>query len=250
MLGVILAAGTGSRLKGLTAELPKALVEVAGRPLLTYALEFSRLCGCQERVVVTGAHAEKVRALLERLALPGVRWVHNPDYLRQNLYSLGAARPLVQEGFLLQNTDHVYDRRIAERVLAQCGELTAFCDTDRTLGADDMKVERDDQGRLKAISKQLTRFDRGYVGMTFCPTERLQEYFEAFDQVAAEHGDRAVVEMILGRLAGGDAPPRVGDVSGPGWLEVDTPEERHLAEQVILTDPARFPAAGATEPTR
>ena len=89
-----------------------------------------------------------------------------------------------------------------------------------------MKVALGPEGKLGAISKQLTEFDRGYVGMTYCPESMLETYFEAFDRVARRHGDQAVVEMVLGELADaeGDQVPRAesgatfgGDGgSGPG----------------------------------
>lgn len=233
MQGVILAAGTGSRLKHMTESIPKALVPMAGKPLLAYTLAFARLAGCEEIVVVVGAFGEKVVDFLSGLGLSGVRWVENPDYLVGNLYSLGAARPEIKGDFLLLNTDHVYHRDIAGKVRSQCTDLVAFCDRDRELGADDMKVSLDGDGRLNGISKQLASYDRGYVGMTFCPERMLSQYFQAFDRVEKEHGERAVVEMVLGDLARNGCPPAIGDISGVGWLEIDTPGEHASAERTI-----------------
>jgi len=240
MQGVILAAGTGSRLKHMTESIPKAMVRVNGKHLLTYALAFAREVGCDEIVVVAGAHANQVVDLLSGLKLPKVSWVENSDYLIGNLYSLGAARSVIKEDFLLMNTDHVYHRSIAEKVRSQCSDLVAFCDHDRDLGNDDMKVSLDADGRLHRISKQLTEFDRGYVGMTYCPDRSLDAYFQAFDRVATEFGDRAMVEMVLGDLALNGKRPAVGDISGVGWLEIDTPEEHAMAESAVEKSPEDF----------
>ncbi len=234
MQAVILAAGTGSRLQHMTESIPKALVPVAQKPLLAYTLAFARLAGCEEIVVVVGAFSEKVVDFLSGLRLSDVRWVENPDYLIGNLYSLGAARPEIRQDLLILNTDHVYRREIAGMVRSQCSDLVAFCDRDRDLGADDMKVSLNGAGRLKDISKQLSSYDRGYVGMTFCPERLFPEYFQAFDRVEKEYGDRAVVEMVLGDLAKNGCPPAVGDISGIGWLEIDTPDEHASAEKAIL----------------
>lgn len=242
MQTVILAAGTGSRLKNLTTEIPKALVTVAGKPLLAYAIRFAKEFGADDIIVVTGKFREKVEAFLRSIQVPGLRWTHNPEFHRQNLYSLGAARPWIGGDFLLMNTDHVYGRAISLRVRGQAEDLTAFCDQDRLLGADDMKVDLAPNGHLRAISKTLTTFQRGYVGMTFCAASRLPSYFEAFDRVAQRAGDKAVVEMILADLAERGQPPRVGDISGIGWLEVDTQEDHEHAEAAILANPDRYPA--------
>ena len=44
------------------------------------------------------------------------------------------------------NIDHIYRPAIAALAAAPADEVTAFVDTDRTLGDDDMKVERDGAG--------------------------------------------------------------------------------------------------------
>ncbi len=245
MQGVVLAAGTGSRLQHMTRDIPKALVEVGGRPLVQRALAFARLVGCERFVVVVGAFADKVRPVVEQSGLEGLQVAYNPDFLKGNLYSLGAARPLIDGDFLLLNTDHVYRKGVAGRVREQCRELTAFCDSDRQLGADDMKVALDESGRLGRISKQLDDFSRGYVGMCFCPDAMRDTYFRAFDEVAADIGDAAVVEMVLARLAATGHPAAVGDISGIGWLEIDTPDEHRLAERTVVAEPEDFPALEA-----
>jgi choline kinase len=243
MQTVILAAGTGSRLKHLTTELPKALIPLSGIPLIRYAIGFAAAVHPGEVIVVTGAFREKVEAVLREVRHPKLRWVHNPDFLKGNLYSLGAARSLVSDGFLLMNTDHVYRRAIADKVAAQCRELTAFCDQDRKLCADDMKVLTHPDGRLAEISKGLTRFDRGYVGMTFCPHHMLSSYWAVFDRVAAAQGEKAVVEMVLADLARQGTPPMAGDISGVGWLEIDTPDELAAAEAALAGHGGEFPVA-------
>ena len=120
--------------------------------------------------------------------------------------------------------------RWAAPVLA---DVTAFIDTDRTLGNDDMKVERGAHGRIIAIAKTLTKFDCGYVGMSRVPTAWLGRYFEEADRALAEEGRAIHVERILGRLAKTDFAPTCRDISGHGWLEVDTPDERAAAEAAL-----------------
>jgi choline kinase len=241
MQAVILAAGTGSRLKHLTRNTTKALIQVGGRPLIQRALAFARAAGCEEFIVVTGAHGEKVKEVALASRLSGLKVVYNPDFLKANLYSLGVARPLITDSFLLLNTDHVYRSGVALRVRAQCRAICALCDADRQLGADDMKVALDERGLLKSISKKLSDFSRGYVGITFCARDYQKDYFEALDAVAAKYGDAAVVEMVLQELADRGKEIIVGDISGIGWLEIDTPEEKEAADKAVNSCPADYP---------
>jgi choline kinase len=237
---VLLAAGLGSRLGPLTAQLPKALIEVGGTPLVLHALRFAARLAPARVLVVGGFGFPQLAAVLAQARSAPHTLIENPRFRDGNLLSLLAARPALEapsgtdpEGFLVLNVDHIYRPAIAEMVRPPVAEVTAFVDTDRTLGADDMKVERDASGRVRAIAKTLTTFDAGYVGMTRVPGTALARYFAAAEAVLAADGPATHVERVLAHLARGSAPPLCRDISGHGWLEVDTPEERSLAEEAL-----------------
>ena len=241
---VLLAAGLGSRLGALTKDIPKALVSVAGKPLMFHALEFAARLQPVEVIVVGGYGFSLVaRALAEgqaktpALARLPIQLVENTSFRDGNLISLMAARPRLSDGFLLLNVDHIYRPSIAEVVAPDAADVTAFIDTDRNLGADDMKVERRPDGRIRRIAKTLTKFDAGYVGMTRVPSSALPRYWQTADAALAEEGRAIHVERVLGRLAEGDAAPLCRDISGHGWLEVDTADERAAAERALLAPP-------------
>jgi choline kinase len=237
---VLLAAGLGSRLGTLTAQLPKALIPVGTSTLLAHALRFAARLEPARVIVVGGFGFPLVEAELDRLrasAHPAAGLatdlVENQRFRDGNLISLMTARPLIEDEFVLCNVDHIYRAGIAGVVRPPAAEVTAFIDTDRTLGADDMKVERDERGRVRKIAKTLTTFDCGYVGMTRVPRAALARYFDMADRALAEDGPAIHVERVLARLAETTTPPVCRDISGHGWLEVDTPDERAHAEEAV-----------------
>ncbi len=58
---VILAAGRGTRMRELTADLPKPMIEVRKKPVLQHIVEGLRGAGIREFLIIVGYHAESVR---------------------------------------------------------------------------------------------------------------------------------------------------------------------------------------------
>ena len=80
MRAIILAAGRGSRMKSLTDERPKCLVELRGKPLLEWQLWALRDAGINEIAIVTGYKRE---LLAER----GLVEFFNPRWAETNMVS-------------------------------------------------------------------------------------------------------------------------------------------------------------------
>ena len=64
MKGFLLAAGHGTRLRPLTDSIPKCLVPIQGKPMLTWWLEWCTAYGINEIFINIHAHAERVAEFL------------------------------------------------------------------------------------------------------------------------------------------------------------------------------------------
>jgi len=110
MKAVILAGGHGKRLRPLTDDRPKPLIEVAGRPIIEWQILWLRYHGITSFVVLAGYLKEK---LIDRLG-SGKRFDVNIAFSVEDepLGTAGALRNamhLLREDFLVVNGDIITD---------------------------------------------------------------------------------------------------------------------------------------------
>ncbi|QUO46868.1 MULTISPECIES: UTP--glucose-1-phosphate uridylyltransferase AglF [Halorubrum] len=119
MKAVILAAGKGTRLKPLTDDKPKALVEVAGRPLLEHVFEQLAEVGISEFVVVVGHRREQITERYggEFEGTP-ITYVHQEEQLGL-AHALLRAEPHVDDDFALMLGDNIFRANLGDVVERQ-----------------------------------------------------------------------------------------------------------------------------------
>ncbi len=105
MKALVFAAGLGTRLKPLTDTMPKALVPVAGRPLLDHVFSKLRGSGFDDITVNVHHFASMIRDYLASND-PGVHISDETDLLRETGGGILHARPFLEGGpFLVHNVD-------------------------------------------------------------------------------------------------------------------------------------------------
>jgi MurNAc alpha-1-phosphate uridylyltransferase len=123
MRAMILAAGRGERLRPLTDELPKPLVELAGKPLIEYHLESLAGAGFREVVINQGHLGDLLPAALGDGSRWGIR-IHWSDEQPAALETGGGifkALPLLGDGpFLVVNGDVWTDYPLARLRSMKC----------------------------------------------------------------------------------------------------------------------------------
>src|SRR4029450_1199792 len=58
---VLLAAGRGTRMRELTADLPKPMIKVRGKPILLHIVEGLQAAGIKDFLIIVGYHGDAVR---------------------------------------------------------------------------------------------------------------------------------------------------------------------------------------------
>lgn len=105
---MLFAAGFGTRMGALTATRPKALIEVAGKPLLDHALEMADTAGVSHVVVNTHYLADQIGAHLSGRA--GIAISHETPEILETGGGLQHALPLFngRDAVLTLNSDAIW----------------------------------------------------------------------------------------------------------------------------------------------
>lgn len=110
MMAVILAGGKGTRLKNLTQEIPKPMVEVYEKPILLHQIEVLKRYGIKEIIIVVNYLGEKIKKYFDK----GVKFGVNIRYIEEK-EPLGTAgslyflKKIIKEDFLLIYGDVLFD---------------------------------------------------------------------------------------------------------------------------------------------
>jgi choline kinase len=220
---LILAAGNGTRLRSISANLPTPLVEFQGRPILEHIVRRSQEARIEEFVIVLGYRGDLIRDWFERRCSAAARftWVENPEYHKSNGVSALRARNSLHGNFLLLMADHLFEPETARTMVRQHlapGEVILGVDpnVDRIFDIDDATKVRRSGDRIVDIGKDIKVYDAIDTGMFLC-TPAL---FDDLDR-ASKDGNCSLSDGMR-RLARGRRL-RALEIDAP-WHDLDTPE--------------------------
>jgi dTDP-glucose pyrophosphorylase len=130
---VILAAGRGTRMRELTADIPKPMIEVRGQPVLQHIIEGLRDAGVQRFLVIVGYHADAVRNFFG----DGSRYKIDINYATQEVQDgTGRVVELARDfagdlPFVLSYGDILVDRENYKSIVDLANEVEAIVSVKR-----------------------------------------------------------------------------------------------------------------------
>jgi choline kinase len=242
---LLLAAGTGTRLRPLTLDAPKCLTIVGGRPILDRLVCNLREQGIEKLIVVLGYMGDQIRDFLnDHAGGMKVEYVLNPEYATtNNIYSLWLAREHINESFLLVESDLVFDAGMLDNMfypdkIAVSHVLPWMNGTQVSLGPDRRVTafhaggNRGNESRYKTVnicSLSLQSWQRvaERIGR-FISEQRRGEYYEAvFDEMTSD-GTLSFEAVFF---------------DSGRWYEIDSIADLEQAETLYETAPALKEAA-------
>ena len=235
---MILAAGIGSRLMPLTADRPKALVSVAGRPLLLRLLEACASAGADEAVVVTGYLAKKLDSWIDTASLPlPVRTVYNPEHATiNNAHSLWVARhALAGDDFIKLDGDLLISPGLLTRLIEAPSSTAAIVDMRGVLDPEAMKARLDPNGTIRAFGKWLPIAEASAesIGVERIGIANAPRLFDAIERIVHQEGNHsAYYEDVYHQLIQSDWQMGSVDTGGLPWTEIDNVADLERAHSV------------------
>lgn len=239
MIGLVLAAGAGRRLRPYTDALPKALVPVGpeqdsgATTVLDLTLGNFAEVGLTEAAVVVGYRKEAVyerKAALEAKYGVKLTLIDNDKAEEwNNAYSLWCARDVLKEGVILANGDTVHPVSVEQTLLAARGgdrRIILALDTVKNLADEEMKVITEDGQGVRRITKLMdpATATGEYIGVTLIEpsaaddlADALKTTFERDPDLYYEDGYQELVHRGF-RI---DVAP-IGDVR---WVEIDNHDD-------------------------
>lgn len=236
MRAMVFAAGLGTRLRPLTAKLPKCLIPVGGRPMIDYVLLLLRRYGIREIIVNIHHHGEQVEAYLqngERLGLV-VTYSREEVLLDTGGGLLGARKFLEHGTFVVINSDVLIDVHLDEVVRAH-REKDAVATL--VLRKDKMAdsygpIETNAQGRIERFLGYEQPND---------PKEDLEKYMftgvhvlepRIFDYLAEAAGPFSITRLTYPRMLKAGEPLYGFRFEG-GWQDLGTIERLHDTHEAL-----------------
>lgn len=227
---VILAAGRGSRMKSLTNERPKCLLELAGHSLLEWQLKALKAAGIKRIIVVCGYLGVKIKGDFEKV--DNTRWAET-----NMVRSLECIFPHLnqEESIIVSYADIVYKEEHVQTLINTKGEICITYDTSWEnlwrLRQDnpliDAETFKQQNGVLLDIGEKPNSLDdiQGqYMGLLKITPNGIAWISNYTRKLPSEKVDKLDMTSLLRGLLNNHKEIKVCPVNG-GWCECDTAED-------------------------
>jgi choline kinase len=256
---IIIAAGRGQRLMPYTDHMPKCLVPVADRSILEWQLYALRAAGVREVVIVRGYLGH---VLEERDLGPGVRFVENPDFERNNvLHSLFYAAAELCGAVYISYSDIVFTPSVARALMNASGDICVTIDqdfariyegrTEHPLSEAEV-ADLGSAGLVRRVGKRSLPPEDAwgeFIGLAKLSSEGTEWLTRAFAELcesyrgredqpfqrAARFGNAYLTDLLQHLIDAGRPVTPVG-IRG-SWREIDTVQDLTRANSLLGSDP-------------
>ena len=246
MQAIILAAGMGKRLKNLTQNNTKCMVEVNGVTLIDRMLHQIEKCNVSRIVIVVGYERKKLIDYIDTLniSIP-IIYVKNEIYNKtNNIYSLALAKKyLCEEDTLLFESDLIFEDSVLEKLLQDPRESLALVDKyESWMDGTCVKLAEDDTIEAFVPGTKHKFEDRNEyyktVNIYKFGREFSRNYYVPFlDAYSKALGNNEYYEQVLRVITMLDEPViKAKRLDGEAWYEIDDIQDLDIASSIFMPD--------------
>ena len=246
MQAVILAAGMGKRLKELTKNNTKCMVEVNGVTLIERLLRMLDRKNLSRIILVAGYQKESLISYINSLQIhTPIVFIDNPVYDKtNNIYSLALASDyLEQEDTLMFESDLIFEERIVDRLISDQRETLAVVDrfeswmdgTCMVLDPEDNITDFVPGKYVDFLSRieyyktvNIYKFSKHFSATTYVP------FLEAYRKAMGENEYYESVIKLIAML--GTNELKAMRLQGEIWYEIDDIQDLDIAETLFAND--------------
>jgi L-glutamine-phosphate cytidylyltransferase len=244
---IILAAGKGTRLRPLTLDRPKCMVELEGMPLIKHQLDLLEKFEIKDVNIVTGYLEEKIQ-------FSKVKKFYNPRFDTTNMVStLFCADELFdgEDDILVSYGDIIYNTKVLKALIKSNEQLNVVVDqnwrrywearmVDPLQDVETLKIGKD--GYIKELGKKPNTYDDiegQYIGLIKIRkdvVEQIKNYYYNLNQTDTYDGktfDNMYMTSFLQMISNNIIPLSPVYIKG-GWIEVDEPTDLKFAHFLDL----------------
>lgn len=248
MQAIILAAGMGKRLKELTAEKTKCMVEVNKVPLIKRMLSQLERLNLERIVVVVGYKGELLKDYIKSLDIhTPIVYVENESYDRtNNIYSLALAKEyLLEQDTILLESDLIFEDDILRILIEDPRETLALVDKyESWMDGTVVKLSESDEITAfvpgeKFVFEDIPQYYKTVNIYKFSREFSQKQYVPFLEAYSTALGNNEYYEQVLRVLTLLDnSMIRAKRVEGQKWYEIDDIQDLDIAAS-IFTEPGR-----------
>lgn len=246
MQAVILAAGMGKRLKDLTRDNTKCMIQVNGVTLIERMLRQIERHNLSRIVIVVGYEGQKLINYINTLGIKTpITYINNPVYDKtNNIYSLALAKDwLCKEDTLLFESDLIFEDSVLEVLLNDSRETLALVDKYESW-MDGTCVKLDPNDGIEAFVpgknfkfEEIADYYKTVNIYKFCKHFSCMYYVPFLEAYQSALGENEYYEQVLRIITMLDEPEiKAKRLSGQLWYEIDDIQDLDIAASMFISD--------------
>lgn len=229
MRAILMAAGMGTRLRPLTENTPKSLIEVNGMSLLERQIINLREIGIEEIIVLTGYFHEKFDDIVKKYNL--IKVVNDKYDVYNNIYTMYLVRQYLRDAFVI-DADNYFTKNFLPKTKPETSVYYSACKENIT---NEWIFKYDENGRIYGVEIGKDGDDPSYImsGASYWTAEdgeiidrRVKDAVEK-DKLMDIYWDKIAVDSL------GDMNVHIEKIGSNDIFEIDTLDDLEYLKSTL-----------------